>query len=367
MNFLTLSGSPFDRGRAYGEALRGEIVEQVQFFRGLILNQAHLDPDDFFAHLLTLGWREAAEVWTPHLLDEVRGIAEGAKLPFADLFAWQCAQEVFWYMPQYLQSSSGPTAGCSVVADAGDDVHPTILAQNADTIPFWHQHQTLLRILPASDEEPEQLIMTYPGLIGPYGLNSAGIGICVNALFHNLNNSTQGLPTPLLTRAVLSKRTFAEAVSFIQEVPHASGNTLTVGGPGSVVAFEVSENAVVPFMLSDTPYRTCHTNHVLVSDDFQPNASRDSHPNSADRMAMLIEGLADIPDHLTVDDVKGLLSSHGARAQLCRHEDDAWGSMTTYAMIMELDGTPRLHVSFGPPCREPFQTFDFAAPPAPEV
>ena len=358
MHILTLSGSPYERGVVYGEALNAEIGEQLRFFRALIRDSAHLDPDAFFAHVLTLGWLNAAEQWTPDLLDETRGIAEGAGLPFADLFTWQCAQEVFWYMPQYLQNA-GPVSGCSALGDAGDASHPTILAQNADTIPFWHGHQTLLRILPEHDDEPELLVMAYPGLVGPYGLNSDGVGVCVNALFYNLNNSTNGLCTPFMTRGMLSKRSYEEAVAFMEAAPHASGNTLTVGGPGTVTAFEVSANQIAPYMLPDNPRRTCHTTHVLASTDFRPGVSRDPYPNSVDRYELLRAGMGALPNPLTVADTKALFSTHGEDAQLCRHEDDPHGSMTTYCMVMELDESPRLHVSSGPPCREPFHVFSF--------
>jgi hypothetical protein len=60
-----------------------------------------------------------------------------------------------------------------------------------------------------------------------------------------------------------------------------------------------------------------------------------------------------------VKDVKTILSRHGEKAQICRHEDDPDGSMTTYSTIMECSDHPRMHVSFGPPCREEYQTFEF--------
>jgi isopenicillin-N N-acyltransferase-like protein len=361
MRCLSLSGSPYERGCIYGESLRSEIADQIQFFRSLIQDTGHCDPDDLIAHTFSLGWKEAAERWTPGLVDEVRGIATGAALPFTDLFSWQCVQEIYWYLTQYAQN--GLASGCSALADAGDTTHPTLLAQNADTIPFWHQHQVLLRLMPTTEEEPELLIMTYPGLIGPCGLNSAGVGVCVNALFFYLTNSTQGLCTPFLTRGILSKRTFEEAIDFIKMVPHASGNALTIGAPGKVIGFEASANQVVPFMLPGHQKRTCHTNHVLVSDDFQPGVFQDKKSNSHDRLEILENTLTAIPEPLSIADVKGILSLHGENAQLCRHEDDSLGSMTTYCMIMELSQHPRLHVTFGPPCRETFHTFDFSGGP----
>jgi hypothetical protein len=247
-----------------------------------------------------------------------------------------------------------------VIADAGDADHPTILAQNADTMPNWHGHQVLLRIQPSAGQAPALLVMTYPGLVGPYGLNRDGIGICVNALFRSLNNTTAGLCTPFVARGVLARRTFDEAADFIHAVPHASGNALTIGAPGRVAAFEVSAGGVVPWMLPGSSRRTSHTNHVLVSDDRQSGASPEANPNSVARMEMVEAELASRAGALTAAGAKALLSTHGETASLCRHEDDAHGSMTTYSMVMELDHTPRLHVAPGPPCRTPYQVFDVA-------
>jgi len=147
---LSLSGSPYERGCQYGESLRAEIAEQIRFFRGLIQDFGHCDPTALLAHASSSGWRAAAEHWTPELVEEVRGIAAGAALPFADLFSWQCVQEVFWYLQRF--SHSGPASGCSALADAGDSTHPTLLAQNADTVPFWHQRQVMLRVMPATPD-----------------------------------------------------------------------------------------------------------------------------------------------------------------------------------------------------------------------
>jgi isopenicillin-N N-acyltransferase-like protein len=96
LRILSLSGSPYERGCIHGESLRSEIAEQIQFFRSLIRDIGHYDPEALFAHTFVLGWKAAAESRTPDLVDEVRGIATGATLPFIDLFSWQCVQEIYW-------------------------------------------------------------------------------------------------------------------------------------------------------------------------------------------------------------------------------------------------------------------------------
>jgi isopenicillin-N N-acyltransferase-like protein len=205
----------------------------------------------------------------------------------------------------------------------------------------------------------EVILLSYPGLVGVYGLNSKGIGLCVNAMFYRLNNSLQGLATPFIGRGVLAKRSYQEAERFLRSVPHASANTLTLGGPGELTTYEVSANQIRPFRPPSQPGRTYHTNHELVNDDFRPGADLTPDSNSVERLKVLEQMLAQIKDPLTVVDAKTILSSHDGNAPLCRHEDDPHGSMTTYSVIMECSNRPALHVSFGPPCREEYRTFEF--------
>jgi isopenicillin-N N-acyltransferase like protein len=360
MHILKLSGTPLERGRVHGEQLRNEIREQIDWFRNLLQEYGQVKPDDIFARVPGLGWLAAIERWTPHLLDEMRGIAEGSGLPYLDILSWNHCQEIFWAVfSEHSFPQSGYTlSGCSTLGDIGDSQHPTILAQNADTTIFWHGHQTILRFC-EGDSDVEEILLSYPGLIGIYGMNSQGIGLCVNAMFYRLNNSLRGLGTPFIGRAVLAKRSYQEAELFLHSVTHASANTLTLGGPGSVTAYEVSANQIRPFRPPSQPGRTYHTNHEMVNDDFRSGVDRAPDQNSLDRLKVLQEMLALVKNPLTVSDVKTILRSHGENIPLCRHEDDPYGSMTTYSIIMECSNRPALHVSFGPPCREEYQTFDF--------
>jgi isopenicillin-N N-acyltransferase-like protein len=356
MKILTLSGSCLERGRAHGECLRDEIREQLEWFRGLLSEHGHVNPDEVFARLPNLGWVEAIEKWIPWLLEEVRGIAEGARLPTMDLLSWNLCQEVFWAVfveHSFPQLESGPT-GCSALGDIGDSENPTILAQNADTVAFWHGHQTVLRFREVGSDV-EQVMLSYPGMIGIYGLNSKGIGLCVNALFYKLANSLRGLGTIFMGRGILAQRSYQEAETFLRTAPHASGNTLTIGGPGHVTAFEVSANQVRPFLSPSQPGRTYHTNHELVNDDYRPGVDTTPWPNSVERFNLLEERMEKVKGRLTVQDVKTILSTHTEKVRLCRHEDDPDGSMTTYSVVMECSSHPVMHIAFGPPCRERYQ------------
>ena len=77
-------------------------------------------------------------------------------------------------------------------------------------------------------------IITYPGVTGIYGLNNHGVGVCLNAMGAFMNHSPNGLGTIFVVRGILAQTTLDEAIRFVREVPHASGENYTIGGPEKV-------------------------------------------------------------------------------------------------------------------------------------
>jgi hypothetical protein len=59
-----------------------------------------------------------------------------------------------------------------------------------------------------------------------------------------------------------------DAVRFIHEMQHASGENYTIGGPDRVVAYECSANKVCQFVPYEGATRVFHTNHPLVNNDY---------------------------------------------------------------------------------------------------
>jgi isopenicillin-N N-acyltransferase-like protein len=82
---LDVSGRARERGRAHGEALREAVAEGLELAREAGSRPAA--PGSASAHL------GAAERGTPAVLDELRGIAEGAGVPFDSILEHNLADE----------------------------------------------------------------------------------------------------------------------------------------------------------------------------------------------------------------------------------------------------------------------------------
>ena len=166
---------------------------------------------------------EAARKWTPDLVEEIEGIAEGAGVDFSVLWAFQCQDESYWFntdqIGHFLQQSD-PNR-CSSLGFKGNGDTPTILAQNLDTPSIYNGAQTLLHIH-YPDSDLQSYVVTEPGLVGICGLNSSPLGVCQNTLATKLNYSPTGLPAMLVARALIDQPDLESARQFLHEIVHAS-------------------------------------------------------------------------------------------------------------------------------------------------
>ncbi|MCJ7624255.1 MAG: hypothetical protein MUO76_12190, partial [Anaerolineaceae bacterium] len=95
---IELKGSGRARGLAHGEALRADIHELFGNWKENIRQDMGMDPDVFLEQMLTeTDFIPAVKRWTPELLDEVEGIAEGAGVDFNTVFARQLSDEEIWF------------------------------------------------------------------------------------------------------------------------------------------------------------------------------------------------------------------------------------------------------------------------------
>lgn len=87
---LTLEGSPKERGRVHGETLKPMILEILERYKYLIRIILQKDSDPLIDYFLSsTNFLSAVKKWTPHLLEEIEGIAEGVGVDFKEIFAFK--------------------------------------------------------------------------------------------------------------------------------------------------------------------------------------------------------------------------------------------------------------------------------------
>lgn len=350
---LVLCGTPRQRGRAHGETLRPLIQELFSAWEEEVQREVAMSLPTYLRRFRgEVDFLPALERWTPDLLLEVQGISEGANLPLVECRCLQYLDEHWHHLGQLQEGRLEPSA-CSSVGGG----RPRCLGQNMDLPRYLDGFQTLLRLRYA-DSDLELLVPSFAGLIGLYGINCRGLGVCVNTL-SQLRTSPTGLPVAYVVRSTLERASLEDAVDHLRSVPHASGQNYLVGGPSGLVDLECSAGAVVRYG-EGTAVDICHTNHPLATDDLgEGKAGWDVDRAEADlahgltfsRLEQLERGLGRQP--LTVEQVKRLLE------EVAHPPDGPFDVSTFCSAVFELGARPRAHVALGPP-GTPYQQIPLA-------
>jgi isopenicillin-N N-acyltransferase-like protein len=360
--YVELSGSAYERGVRHGKALKVEIAAVLGRFKADIKTSRNRDADSLIAEFLqATDFIPAIKKWTPELLDEVKGIADGSGQKFETVFAYQLPDEIWVYFDK-LDANH-----CSGIGVAKTPLHPAYVAQNMD-LPSWtHGSQTVLHIA-QSATIPEQFIFTSAGLIAANGVNNSSIGVCVNTLMQ-LNASHDGLPVAFVIRGLLEKRTEQAALQFLKSVPHASGQNYILGTSHNVYDFEASATRVERFtpVVGGSP--VYHTNHPLANKDLKPwwatwtqqvlPAIRKSD-NSSVRFNSLESRLSKKSSDVTEQTIKETLRSKDSEINpVCRPLRSGRASFTFGSTIMALSDRPSLQVTYGPPDVSEYVLYSF--------
>jgi isopenicillin-N N-acyltransferase like protein len=327
-------GDARTRGRAHGEALRRQIANVFERWAEHTAQTTGLRSTEYVERLLAdTDFLPAIARHTPELLEEVRGIAEACGMAFDALLAHNLMDEQWWH-----QERVAARPACSVVAAPAEGKRPAVLAQNMD-LPAWMDgSQAVIRH--RSADGAETLVLTAAGMVGLTGVNSAGVGVCVNAL-SMLRHAADGLPVAFAIRGALERTSAAAAAGFLREVGHASGQHYAVAGPDATLGLECSAGGAV----ESAAGRLCHTNHPLRSSDLDPSADEPAGTDdSRTRQRRLEQADAGALD---AEACRALLADRQTPLSVHAGPDRPW--LTFGSVVYELSRPVRAWISAGPP------------------
>lgn len=355
---LDLTGTPYERGVQHGKALREAIHKSVAIWKENLQITFKIDGDTFITKFLAkTNYLLAIKKWTPDLLEEVRGISEGAQIDFNTILVFQLMDE-YWVNGPEITAEHCSAMG---IAEAAD--HPTIVAQNMDLENFRDGFQTILHIREVSGLE--EFVLSQPGLIAFNGMNNRGVGVNTNTV-GQLAHSRDGLPVAFVVRGILQRSTYENVASFLKTVHHASGQNYTIGASGRVGYFEASSHDVVEVAATSSEKFVYHTNHPLANHDYSPEGTREmASPNEADnshiRYLSLQKRLSTGSGNDIIQLIENTLRSHDSEQNpICREWSEKPDSFSYSSTIMILSGDSHLLASPGPPDRYPYEEFRFS-------
>lgn len=330
------AGRPYDIGVQVGKQCK----EDVRSFLDFVLDGISLTKDLVLGR--TLRFVPMFERYAADLLDEVRGLSDGAGISFPEALLLQLRQEVLGLSEE----------GCTTFAFSGDATldGSTIVGQNSDMPRGFRDFLMLLILSPAGS--PAVAMVTFPGLMGYHGINSVGVGQFANSLAGP--SWRLGLTHYPFKRRLLQQTSLEECIKVFENIPLCSPANYIVSEQGG----KAMDVEVVPgsFDILDIGRGVqFHTNHFL-SRRFAPQDAL-PFPDSGPRYERLKNLVSSAFGTISVGSVKTMMQDHaGAPASICRH--GGTGEIETVFSIIAQPETGVIHVSLGNPCSNPYGTYE---------
>ena len=342
-------GTPRELGRLHGEQAAGFIGAHLDYLRTTMrIGREELETR-------ARRFRPLFTEHCPHLLEEINGLAEGARISEAEALAVN------------LRGVLGRTAGDGCTAFAIDPQGTAdggiLIGQNSDMLPIVTTFGYVLHLQPR--DRPEILMWTFGGMIGYHGLNRHGVAHFANDLGGG-PGTRFALPHYPLKRLMLECRTLEEIEALFHRYPlWANGNYVVCDGLGRILDIEATTAG--PEMIRDAGAGfLVHSNHFLspryATAENHARSAPDSIPRQQ-RMERLIAGrfgrttLADVQRYLRKSE-----RAVGGICRLAQTTDPAADWVTAGITVASLIADPsqgRLHVAAGNDPANPWVAYPF--------
>lgn len=258
----------------------------------------------------------------PQYVEELEGIAEGAGVPFEEVFLSMC--EELW--------ESAAWRGCTDMAARGHATKDgsTLVAHTNDLLPRAEERLVLLKV--QAKDEPEFLGISSGGIAISAGFNAAGISLTGNQLDNN--DILPGVPRLLAVRAILASRHLSEAMDHCLLPQRASSyNNVLADASGEVYSMEGSATDCEPIYITEDTL--AHANHYVSPAMRHFEADRNSIGNSVLRHNRAIRLLRENYGQLTPELFQKLLGDHaGYPTSICKHGTE---TVTVFSIVIQLE------------------------------
>lgn len=360
MQRIRVAGAPLERGRQYGRAGAPLIARCVTSYREVFEQRAGVNWSAAVAHART--FVRDIEAFMPEALDEMRGIADGAGVPFDAVLVLNCRSELMFAAARSKgETPPGECTSFAVTPEASGDGH-VLLGQNWDWVPFARDVCVLLDV--QRDDKPAFATIVEAGMVAKVGMNAAGFGMCTNTLVSERDADRRGVPYHVMLRALLDCESVAEAGRTLGSVQRAlSANYLVADSSGAAMNFETIAGGSGEIHATQ-PQRglLAHANHFLCADFAAIDAYVAKSPHSLTRLAGMRNGLL-ASERISVSRMQEVLRDHAhAPNGICSHPDPAAHPMyarTTVASFIADLTAGEFWFTDGPPCESAYDAYRF--------
>ncbi|MBW7969669.1 C45 family peptidase [Bradyrhizobium sp. BR 10289] len=259
---IEISGAPRERGRQYGQKAAGRIKKGTTHYFAQ-LKELSLDAKGVAE--LVRDYLPVIEGFEPSYIEEMRGIAEGADIPFEDIVLLNARTEILKLAnPKVRARLKAPDEpdGCTglVALPAATSSGRLIHAQNWD----WKREcaETAVVLKVRRDDGPDLMTFTEAGALGRCGFNAVGIAITANYLQSDRDYRQVGVPLALIRRKVLEQEHVALAMRAVYCTRKSAANNMIVSHrEGVAIDFECAPDET--FQVHPQNGLLVHANHFV--------------------------------------------------------------------------------------------------------
>lgn len=343
MEFIKLSGNPGEIGHQHGTQLKSKITKTWEFYSQVLFgNQLDIIEEYGYKYL------NAIRAFSENYAIEIEAIAKSSgRLPW-QIAALNARTEIF----QVIMEKLG-VGECTSLYFPGS----RLLGQNWD---WMEQLEPLFVLMQIEREDGLRILqMTEPGIIGKIGLNSKGIGVCLNIT--SGSSSPIAVPVHVMLRYVLDSSDVKEVARQFQGMQRgAYSNILMADDKGCFVNMEFSGTVIeeVDFE-SGIPL---HTNHYLSSiRESRDNKKDILYKNSLARFTRAQQLLENCKGDEGLGVFKSiLLDAEDKNEPICAEYTSKMGFPigTVCSIIMDLTNRT-MHITAGNPKKNEYTRYNF--------
>ncbi|WP_439499393.1 C45 family autoproteolytic acyltransferase/hydolase [Bosea sp. (in: a-proteobacteria)] len=263
--FVSVSGSPYERGRQHGAAVPDRVRRSARFYAGQ-LDRLGSRPGE--RERLIAEFSRGIAAFDEAYLEEMRGIADGAGLSLDAIIMINARTEIvakarlLASRPIDEDEEEEMADGCTgaVILPERSATGGVIQGQNWDWQPDCAETAIVLRI--RREDGPDLLTFVEAGGLGRHGMNAAGICVTGNYLRSDRDYCQEGVPLALVRRKALEQEHLALAIKAVATTPKAcSTNMMLSQNYGFAIDFECAPDEAFPVYPQDG--LIVHANHWI--------------------------------------------------------------------------------------------------------
>lgn len=326
--YIEIEGPPRERGRSYGRQAGERIAAALSVYA-----EHFARPEAMPAAQRYLG---SLESYDHELVEEVRGIAEGAGQPVEAIVALNARTELTAW-----DSSPDECTAALAMPECTRDGR-LLHGQNWDWRPACVETSVVLGI--RRETGPAILTFCEAGQLARHGMNAAGIALTANGLQTTREFVTGGIPTPFIRRRMLMADSLARSAGELMAAARSSSFNLLLShsdGPGRSEAINFEATPDDLFALFPENGILAHANHfkspVALAKVKDIGLAR--HPETLYRDRRVHRHLEADGNAITVESFKrAFADDYGSPDAVCRPPSprrDGSMSMTVASLIMD--------------------------------